>query len=82
MGSGIAIYCLDAGLPTTLIDTTTAVAAGRARVEAHYVQLKKKGRLDAAAIDERMQRLVTADGYASLSGCDLVRGSRWEPVEP
>jgi 3-hydroxyacyl-CoA dehydrogenase len=81
MGSGIAICCLDAGLPTTLIDATPpAVAAGRARVEAHYEQLKKKGRLEASAIDERMQRLATADGYASLSECDLVIEAVYEDI--
>ncbi len=81
MGSGIAICCLDADLSTTLIDATPqAVAAGRARIEAHYEQLKKKGRLDASAINERMQRLATADGYASLSGCDLVIEAVYEDM--
>jgi 3-hydroxyacyl-CoA dehydrogenase len=81
MGSGIAICCLDAGLPTTLIDATPpAVAAGRARIEAYYEQLKKKGRLEATAIDERMQRLATADGYASLSKCDLVIEAVYEDM--
>jgi 3-hydroxyacyl-CoA dehydrogenase len=81
MGSGISICCLEAGLPTTLIDATpAAVAAGRARVEAHYEQLKKKGRLEATAVDERMRRLVTADGYAALSECDLVIEAVYEDL--
>lgn len=81
MGSGIAICCLDAGLPATLIDATPpAAAAGHARVEAHYEQLKRKGRIDATAIDERMQRLTTADGYASLSTCDLVIEAVYEDM--
>ena len=81
MGSGIAICCLDAGLPTTLIDATAqAVAAGRARIEAHYEQLKKKGRLDAAAIGERLQRLTTRESYASLYGCDLIIEAVYEDM--
>jgi 3-hydroxyacyl-CoA dehydrogenase len=81
MGSGIAICCLEAGLPTTLIDATpAAAAAGRGRVAAHYEQLKKKGRLEATAIDERMRRLTTADGYAALSECDLVIEAVYEDL--
>jgi 3-hydroxyacyl-CoA dehydrogenase len=81
MGSGIAICCLDAGLSTTLIDAApTAVAAGRARIEAHYEQLKKKGRLDASAIDGRLQRLATGDGYDALSRCDLVIEAVYEDL--
>jgi 3-hydroxyacyl-CoA dehydrogenase len=81
MGSGIALCCLDAGLPTTLIDATSAAAAaGRARIEARYQQLETKGRLDAAAVDERMRRLVVADQYASLAGCDLVIEAVYEDL--
>jgi 3-hydroxyacyl-CoA dehydrogenase len=81
MGSGIAICCLDAGLPITLVEATSAAAeAGRARIEAHYEQLKKKGRLDAAAIAERAQRLTTATGYPSLSACDLVIEAVYEDL--
>ncbi len=81
MGSGIAICCLDAGLRTTVMDATPqAVAAGRARIEAHYEQLKKKGRIDATVIDERMQRLTMADWYAALSNCDLVIEAVYEDM--
>jgi 3-hydroxyacyl-CoA dehydrogenase len=81
MGSGIAICCLDAGLLTTLTDvTSSAVAAGRARIEAHYEQLGKKGRLDTTAIAERAQRLATADGYTALSRCDLVIEAVYEDL--
>jgi 3-hydroxyacyl-CoA dehydrogenase len=81
MGSGIAICCLDAGLPTTLIDTTSpAVAAGRARIAARYEQLKGRGRIEATTIDERMQRLTTANGYAVLSECDLVIEAVYEDM--
>ena len=81
MGSGIAICCLDAGLPTTLMDATpAAVAAGRARIEAHYEQSKKKGRLDATAVEERLRRLATADDYASLSKCTLAIEAVYEDL--
>lgn len=81
MGSGIAICCLDAGLPTVLMDVTAqATAAGRSRIEAHYTHLVKKGRLDAVAADERMRRLATARDYAALSGCDLVIEAVYEDL--
>src|SRR6185295_7627764 len=79
--SGISICCLDAGLPTILLDATpAAIAAGRARIEAHYEQLKKKGRLDATAAAERLQRLSTGDAYSSLSRCDLVIEAVYEDL--
>lgn len=81
MGSGICICCLDAGLPVALLDATPeALAAGRARIEAHYEQHKRKGRLDAASVDERMQRLTTVEGYASLRDCDLVIEAVYEDM--
>jgi len=44
MGTGIAICCLDAGLPTVLIDASASVAAaGRARIKAHYEKQQEKG---------------------------------------
>jgi 3-hydroxyacyl-CoA dehydrogenase len=81
MGSGIAICCLDAGLPTTLLDATAAaVAAGRARIEAHYEQSKQKGRLDATAVGKRLQRLTTTAEYTSLAKCDLVIEAVYEDL--
>jgi 3-hydroxyacyl-CoA dehydrogenase len=81
MGAGIAICCLEAGLPITLIDTQpTGLAAGCARIEAHYEQLKKKGRIDATAAEDRLRRLTTAEGYASLSTCDLVIEAVYEDM--
>jgi 3-hydroxyacyl-CoA dehydrogenase len=81
MGSGIAICCLDAGLPVTLVDAASeAVAAGRARIEARYEQQKQKGRLDAAAIDQRLRQLKTAEEYAALANCDLVIEAVYEDL--
>lgn len=81
MGTGIAICCLDAGFPTTLIDAVpAAVAAACERIEAHYEQLKKKGRLDETALRERMQRLSTPSGYESLAPCDLVIEAVYEDL--
>src|SRR5690349_19311084 len=81
MGTGIAICCLDAGLPTVLIDASpSGAAAGRARIEAHYEKQQEKGRLDASTIDERMQRLTIGAGYNSLSRCDLVIEAVYEDL--
>ena len=73
MGTGIAICCLEAGLRTTVVDATpAAVTASRSRLEAHYGQLVKKGRIDEATAEERMKRLAIADDCGALSTCDLV----------
>jgi 3-hydroxyacyl-CoA dehydrogenase len=73
MGTGIAICCLDAGLPTRLVDAAASAAlAARARVAAHYDRSVSRGRLTPDIARERLGRLATTCGYDSLTGCDLV----------
>jgi 3-hydroxyacyl-CoA dehydrogenase len=73
MGTGIAICCLDAGLPTILMDVNpTVVAAGVEQINAHYSQMMAKGRIDSATQRERTAKLVAGENYNALSGCELV----------
>jgi len=82
MGSGIAIACLDAGLTTVLTDATAAaLAAGRARIEAHYASAEKKGRLSAAAAAERLEHLTLAESFDGLAGCELVIEAVYEDMD-
>jgi len=41
---------------------------------------RRRGRLDASTIDERMQRLTISAEYGSLSGCDLVIEAVYEDL--
>ncbi len=82
MGSGIAIACLDANVETVLTDSTAAaLAAARARIEAHYAAQVQKGRINATAAEQRLRQLHTPDGYEGLVGCDLVIEAVFEDLQ-
>ena len=66
MGTGIAITCLAAGLPTTLIDTAnTALGRAKDRIYGYFVREVDKGRMTPGQ-KERLPRPL----------CDVVSGAR------
>ena len=72
-GSGIAIACLDGGLPVTLVDRNDEAAArGRARIAAVYERMVARERMTAAARDARLARLETSGRPEDLASADLV----------
>jgi 3-hydroxybutyryl-CoA dehydrogenase len=73
MGGGIAIGCLAAGLPTTLVDVSQAAlaAAGR-RIDGFFQRGVVKGRLEADAAEAAMARFETSVDPAAAAGADLV----------
>jgi 3-hydroxyacyl-CoA dehydrogenase len=82
MGTGIAICCLDAGLPTRWVDAAaSAAAAAGGRVGAHYDKAVSRGRLTPDAARERQARLATAPDYDALAGCDLVIEAVFEDMD-
>jgi 3-hydroxyacyl-CoA dehydrogenase len=82
MGSGIAIACLDAGLKTMLTDATpAALAAARARIDAHYAAAVKKGRVMPATAAQRLQQLHIVDSYTPLTCCELVIEAVFENLD-
>ncbi|MCH8105199.1 MAG: enoyl-CoA hydratase/isomerase family protein [Proteobacteria bacterium] len=73
MGSGIAIACLDAGLPVTLLETSEeALERGLHTVAKHYDRSVEKGRIS----DDKAERLKTALkgtlDFAALADVDLI----------
>jgi len=73
MGSGIAMSCLAAGLPTVLLDQSAeALARGMARIRASQDNAVQRGRLEAGERERRLALLDGSTAWADLSGCDLV----------
>ncbi|WP_432448925.1 3-hydroxyacyl-CoA dehydrogenase NAD-binding domain-containing protein [Aliiroseovarius marinus] len=73
MGAGIAISCLDAGFPVTLIERDQeGLDRGVARIKTNYDRSIAKGRIDTATGDARMARLTGTTDMAQLADVDLV----------
>jgi 3-hydroxyacyl-CoA dehydrogenase len=73
MGAGIAVSCLDAGLPVTMIERDAeALARGRANVDKVYAGLVAKGRMTEEGKAAVMARWNGSTDYAALGDADLV----------
>lgn len=73
MGAGIAQVCAQAGLPVVLRDLDdAALARGVSAIGTSLERLLAKGRLDTAARDATLARIVTTTHTAALAGCDIV----------
>ena len=73
MGTGIAITCLDAGFPVTLVERDDeGLARGIDRIKDNYEKSVGKGRIDQAAADDRLSRLQGTTDMERLSQVDLV----------
>ena len=73
MGHGIAQVSAAAGKQVTLSDRTQQLAEqGRQRIAANLERQVAKGRLEQAAADETLGRVVAAEGPDGAGGHDLV----------
>ena len=73
MGSGIATAVANVGIPTLLLDRSTAEAdRGRQRVQATYAASVRRGRLTEEVAEERLGLINTDDDLAHIGDCDLV----------
>jgi 3-hydroxyacyl-CoA dehydrogenase len=73
MGAGVAISCLDAGYALTLVDTTeAALERGTQHIKKTYESLVARGKLSAAARDDRLARLATGLTLAAAADCDFI----------
>lgn len=73
MGAGIAISCLDAGFPVTLIERNQdGLDAGIAKISKNYTRSVEKGRIDEATRHARMERLTGSTDMNDLATVDLV----------
>ncbi|MCK8482881.1 3-hydroxyacyl-CoA dehydrogenase NAD-binding domain-containing protein [Aliiroseovarius sp. S2029] len=73
MGVGIAISCLDAGFPVTLVERDDdGLTRGIARIKDNYEKSVGKGRIDQSAANDRLSRLNGTTDMGRLSDVDLV----------
>ncbi|MDE2305442.1 MAG: enoyl-CoA hydratase/isomerase family protein [Gammaproteobacteria bacterium] len=73
MGSGIAIAAASAGYEVSLVDARAeAVRAGRARVETHFAEAQRKGRITAEAASQALARLHTTEDFTAFADADLI----------
>lgn len=73
MGTGIAICFADAGVPVAVHDALVAqMDAARARIEEHYAQNVRRGRLDKAQVKKRLQRISWTHDLNAVTDSDIV----------
>ena len=82
MGAGIAVCCLDAGIPVRLIEATDiGVTLGLDRVHKLYKNSVSKGRLSQQEYENRMTLITGSYHYADLADVDLVIEAAFENQE-
>jgi len=73
MGQGIAQVAAQAGLDVLIVDANPEFAqAGIAKIKKQLDRLVEKAKLDAAARDQVLGRLVAGGGHRDLADCDVV----------
>lgn len=73
MGAGIALSFLNAGVPVVLLDCSmSALEQGLARVREAFESARRKGRLIAPEMAERMALLQPTLAWKNLAACDWV----------
>jgi 3-hydroxyacyl-CoA dehydrogenase len=82
MGAGIALSCLNAGLPVTLIEQDkSALERGRTHIASLLESSVQKGRLSAADRDQRFARLEPALTLDALAHTDLIIEAVFESMD-
>jgi len=73
MGQGIAQVAAQAGLDVIVVDAALDFAqAGIGKIKKQLDRLVEKAKLDAAARDQVLGRLVAGGGHRDLADCDVV----------
>lgn len=79
MGGGIAMSCINSGLPVVLLDNSQAgLDAGIAKIKANYVISVQRGSRSQAQVDKAVGMITPSLGYAALADCDLVIEAAFE----
>ena len=73
MGGGIAMACVNAGLPVKLLDSTEAgLEAGLDRVRKNYATSVARGSTTQAKVDAALAKIEPVLDYAAFADVDLV----------
>ncbi|SDE52574.1 3-hydroxyacyl-CoA dehydrogenase NAD-binding domain-containing protein [Rhodococcus tukisamuensis] len=82
MGGGIAMNFLGAGIPVRLLEMKSEpLEHGVGVIRRNYQAQVDKGKLTAAALEERMGLLAPTLEYQDLAGCDLVIEAVFEDMD-
>ncbi|NBB51161.1 3-hydroxyacyl-CoA dehydrogenase [Rhizobium sp. CRIBSB] len=82
MGGGIAMSCVSAGLPVTLLDATQdGLDAGMEKVRANYAISVQRGSRSQAQVDASIALIKPSMDYADLADCDIVIEAVFENME-
>lgn len=82
MGGGISMNFLNAGLPVTLVDTSSeALERGVAQIRKNYDATVRKGRMTAKQAEQCMALLNTSLQLEDLSQTDLIIEAVFENME-
>ncbi len=73
MGGGIAMSCVNAGLPVVLLEASQdALDAGLLKVRANYDISVQRGSRSQAQVDKAVGLITPTLNYADLGDCDIV----------
>lgn len=73
MGAGIAIACVNTGLPVTLVEIDQEnLDCGLKRIRDTYADQVQRGRISATDLESRMGLIKGVNGYGAISDCDVV----------
>ncbi len=82
MGSGIAIACLDAGFPVTLVESSrSALDRGLDYIAKHYHRAVDKGRISQDNARQLIARINGSLDYQTLASADLLIEAVFEDME-
>jgi 3-hydroxyacyl-CoA dehydrogenase len=82
MGGGIAMNFASAGIPVTMIEMDRdSLDRGMQRIEKNYQTTVDKGRLSAAEMQARMDRITGAVHYAAVANADVVIEAVFEDMD-
>ncbi|MEJ8810385.1 3-hydroxyacyl-CoA dehydrogenase NAD-binding domain-containing protein [Variovorax ureilyticus] len=82
MGGGIAMNFANAGIPTTLVDTTQeALDRGLGIIRRNYEATAAKGRMTTEQVEQRMGLIHGAIVDGALADCDLVIEAVFENMD-
>ncbi|MGZ8719557.1 MAG: 3-hydroxyacyl-CoA dehydrogenase family protein, partial [Aeromicrobium sp.] len=73
MGSGIAEVSSRAGITVTLVEISTEAAdQAQSRIEGSLRRAEKRGKIEAAEVEDVLARISFTDALEQLAQCDLV----------
>jgi 3-hydroxyacyl-CoA dehydrogenase len=73
MGGGIAMCCVNVGIPVTLVDATQQnLDRGMATIRKNYERSVSRGSLKAERLEERVKLISPSLDFAALNDADLV----------